>query len=533
MENALKEDRFSMLTYQQLLEENGMLREQARVQQEQIAELKKGMEELAAALKWQQEKYAALERRVYGASSERLREEELKDFLPGMAQVEGAVYAAPEVVSVERKVYPIQRTGGVRANIPEHIERVEVEVTPPVVQENPAGYEKIGEDVSERLDYLPGKIICKRYRVGKYKDKALGKIIAAAVPPTINEKCLAEPGLVAHVILQKYDLHLPAYRQAKHFQERHGIELHRNVVLSWIEQGASGLDAIYQVMRLDLQRSDYLQMDETPIRYLDPDIKGRTGQGYLWIYGQPASQVIFEWKISRSREGPEVFLENFHGYAQSDGYIVYESLAKESHGITWLACWAHVRRKFFEAKDSDTASAWFLAQIGQLYDIERELRHGQASAQERQQARAHRALPILAAIKTELDKARPGILPKSLFGQAVEYASKLWPRLIVYATNGILEIDQNLCENAIRPTAIGKKNWLFVGHPEAGDRSAILYSLIISCRRLGINPHEYLTDVIVRLPTLKVKGLEQLRPLTPLGWAQAKAAAALSQSVAA
>ena len=181
-----------------------------------------------------------------------------------------------------------------------------------------------------------------------------------------------------------------------------------------------------------------------------------------------------------------------------------------------------MRRKFFEGKEHDKEALWFLDKIGKLYDLERELRDQKAPAHRRQAARLEIAVPILAEIKVELDKALPLIVPKSHFGKAVSYAHKIWARLQVYTTNGILEVDNNLCENSIRPSCIGKKNWLFFGSPDAGDRGAIMYSLIGSCRRLGINPHHYLADILARLPGMKTKGLDSVEELTPSGWLRAR-----------
>ena len=493
---------------------------------DKIAQLEAIILELRAELKWQKAKYEALERRFFGSSSERVTKEDLQNFLPSMQDQPGNTYQAPVIEPVAastRTKQPLEKAGGVRANIPEHIERVEVVLVPETVQANPEQYQKIGEEVTERLDYKPGKIICKRYIQPKYKKISVpNEISQQSPPPTVVDKCLAEPGLVAHVILCKYDLHLPNYRLSKHFREAFGIDLHRNLLGDWDQYGSDLLEAVYDAMVRHIQKARYIQADETPVKYLDPEIKGKTGTGQLWEYGIPRGEIIFEWRTDRSREGPEKLLMDFQGTLQSDRYSAYVSLEKIRPDIVFAACWAHSRRKFFDAKDHDPAAAWFLVKIGELYEIERRLRESQATWEQRQAMRMELVPAIMAEIRTELDKALPCILPQSHFGKAVLYADKNWKQLQVYISDGEVEIDTNLCENSIRPTAVGKRNWLFIGSPTAGDKGAIIYSLIGSCRRLGINPHQYLTELLMKLPGMKIKSVEELEPLTPSGWLRAR-----------
>ena len=489
---------------------------------ELITKLSALVDELRAELKWQKAKYEALERRVFGTSSERLTQADLSNFLPALADVPGNVYKAPEIVPTEltsRTKQPLEKAGGLRTHIPEHVEKVDIEMIPAEVQADPGSYKKIGEEVTQRLDYVPGKIICKRYIQPKYKDiRASGTILQQSPPPTVIDKCLAEPGLVAHILMQKYEMHSPYYRQSKQFSEKYAVHLHRNLLGDWGLAGAIALEPIYDAMIRHVQKADYLQVDETPVKYQDPEIEGKTGTGQLWVYEIPRGEVVFAWKTDRSRQGPEALLKTFQGYLQTDAYSVYDSLEKKRPDLTFVACMAHVRRKFFAAKDDDKEALWFLDKIGKLYELESVLREQKAPPLAREQVRQEHAIPILKEIKIELDKALPLIVPKSHFGKAISYAHKLWSKLEIYTTNGILEIDNNLCENSIRPSCLGKKNWLFFGSPTAGDRGALLYSLIGSCRRLGINPHHYLADVLARLPGLKIKSIDEIEPLTPSGW---------------
>ena len=493
---------------------------------QKISELETMVQQLIAELKWQRAKYEALERRAFGQSSEKLTQEDLQNFFPALQDQAGNTYQAPVIEPAPpgtRIKQPLEKAGGVRANIPAHIERVEVVLVPEPVQASPDQYQKIGEEVTERLDYKPGQIICKRYIQPKYKRIDAPNVICQQTPPpTVVDKCLAEPGLVAHVILCKYDLHLPNYRLSKYFREALGIDLHRNLLGDWDKYGSTLAEPIYDAMVRHLQAARYLQADETPMKYLDPEIKGKTGTGQLWAYGIPKGEIVFQWRTDRSREGPEKFLKDFRGTLQSDRYSAYQSLEKIRPEIIFAACWAHVRRKFFEALNHDPAAAWFMAKIQELYQIEDELRDDQITPEDRLKVRVEKVPPVMAQIHQELQKALPSVLPQSHFGKAVQYTLKNWKQLQVYVHDGEVQADTNHLENSIRPTAIGKKNFLFIGSPTAGDKGAIFYSLIESCRRLGINPHQYLTELLTKLPGMKIRGVEELEPLTPSGWLRAR-----------
>ena len=229
--------------------------------------------------------------------------------------------------------------------------------------------------------------------------------------------------------------------------------------------------------------------------------------------------MLFEWRVSRSREGPEKFLKSFRGKLQTDGYSVYESLAKARGDLTLIGCWAHCRRAFHEALAETKLAAWFVGQIGQLYAVEKKLREQKAGSQLRAAMRVWQSRPVLARLRRAMKLVRRRTLPQGLLGQAIDYALKRWDALTRFVEDGVLEIDNNLIENAIRPSALGKKNWLFIGHPEAGERSAVIYTLLGSCRRHGINPFDYLKDMFTRLPAAKIT---QINDFTPAAWAKAK-----------
>jgi len=455
-----------------------------------------------------------IQRYFGGTKNESLDPKQLELLLAGL---EPLTAAAP----VEEKKVPVhaQRViRGERLRLPAHLETERVVLEPEEVQQQPAGWRKLGEEITEELDWKPAKFIKRLYIRPKYANAE--RIIIAPLPARLIEKGLPGAGLLTQVIISKYEDHLPLYRQAQIYRQRHGVELSRQTLCGWVEAAADWLSPIYREMKTALLAKDYLQVDETPIRYLDPDVKGKSQQGWLWTYSHPRDDVIFDWNVSRSREGPRAFLKNFRGQLQTDGYGVYESLARERNGdLTLIGCWAHVRRGFHEALPEGRLAAWIVGQIGLLYGVEKHLRQQKAGPQLRAARRAWQSRPVLTRLRRALEIVRRRVLPQSLLGQAIDYALGRWETLTRYVDDGRLEIDNNLCENAIRPTAVGKKNFLFIGHPEAGQRSAVIYSVLGSCRRHGINPAEYLHDVFERLPKAKTS---EVKSLTPAAWAKAK-----------
>jgi hypothetical protein len=332
-------------------------------------------------------------------------------------------------------------------------------------------------------------------------------------------------------VVKKFEHHQPLYRQERIFKQQYGVELSRKTMGGWLEPLAELVKPVYQAIGQELQQSQYLQADETPIRCLDPDVKGKSVLGYLWTYGQPKGEVWFQWRMSRGRESPREFLKNFRGALQTDAYKAYESLAKERElDLELVGCWAHARRGFKEAIPENKLAAWFVKQIGLMYALERKLREQGAGPRLRQAARASQSALVLARLQKAMEVVRRRTLPSGLLGEAIDYVLRRWKTFTRFVQDGRLEIDNNLIENAIRPSALGKKNWLFVGHPEAGQRSAIFYTLLGNCRRYGINPFDYLKDLFTRLPSARMSDIKEF---TPAAWAKAQAAkkrAALPQA---
>jgi transposase len=448
-----------------------------------------------------------------GQRNEGLDKHQLELLLQGLPSVIALPTPEPKPASVLRlgTPHPVRRMLA-----EDKLETQEIVIEPAEVQAQPDGWKKISEERTSQLDWVAPKIIKRvfiRPRYVKAEHFAL-----APLPPQPIEQGMVGPGLLAQILVSKYEYHQPLYRQEKMFRQQFGVELSRKTMGCWVEQAAELLKPVYRSIREDLLRGNYLQADETPIRYLDPDVKGKSQQGYLWTYSRPGGDVLFEWRVSRSREGPEEFLKTFRGKLQTDGYSAYESLAKARGDLTLIGCWAHVRRGFHEAMAETKLAVWFVRQIGQLYAVEKQLRGQKAGPALRQAMRVWQSQSVLARLHRAMALVRRRSLPQGLLGQAIDYALKRWEALTQFVENGTLEIDNNLIENAIRPSALGKKNFLFIGHPEAGERSAVIYTLLGSCRRHGINPFDYLRDLFARLPAAKIT---QIKEFTPAAWAKA------------
>lgn len=466
----------------------------------------------------------ALCRRVFGKSSEQLDPAQLELFdPPKKAPAADPADHGPAAEDPARR--DPRRKQPRPPRIPEHLPVVEQVLDPPEVLASPSEWRRIGEEVRDQLDYKPGRFLRIRLIRGKYvrKGDPLSKPVVAPLPPSLLDRCIATPGLVAEVIDNRFVCHLPYYRQAEIFA-RQGVGFHRKTLCDWAAIGADWLSAIYRAIQHEHWRSRYRQFDETPVDYLEPG-SGRAQTGYLWTSNIPGGTVIYHWRAGRDAGGiTELFGDTGDKASctiQCDGYQAYPAWAKDKPEITLMGCHAHVRRKFFEAKDQHPRLvAWILRQIGHLYRIEKELREAKAGPALREAVRASQSRMIHRRLKKLFDRlALRAILPKSSLGKAVGYALKEWSKLEVYLGDGRVEIDNNLVENAIRPTKLGAKNWLFIGCREAGQRAAILYTLVENCRRLGIDTREYLEDVLTRLPGMMASDAGNL---TPANWLRAR-----------
>jgi transposase len=465
------------------------------------------------------QKIDLLVRRVFGASSERIDPAQLELLL----QLPGPPPAVPAPAPVASELsIPRSRRQHI-PRLPEHLPVVEEILEPEPVKSQPEAWRCIGQEISEQLDYEPARFLRRRVVRRKYvhRTDADRAPVIADLPPRLQERNLAGPGLLAHILVSKYCDHLPLYRQEEIFLRRHQVALPRQTLCRWVGLAADWLRPIYEQIRTGVLGGGYVQIDETPIRYLAPG-NGQTKQGYLWTTHRPGGDVVYRWETTRAARCLEnVVPIDFTGTIQCDGYAGYGAYAHRRAGaITLAGCWAHVRRKFFDAlQETPRTTGWLLRQIQNLYRIEAGLRKHRSGPRLREATRVHQSRPVIERLKKALLvlKASHRHLPQSLLGQAIDYTLGQWATLEIFLGDGRLEIDNNLVENAIRPTAIGKKNWLFIGAAEAGERSAIIYTVIESCRRRQIDPWSYLRDVFTRLPHMTNRQIDQV---TPEAWAK-------------
>lgn len=397
-----------------------------------------------------------------------------------------------------------------RNELPAHLPRVDIILEP---QEDTTGMRCIGQEITEELEYEPGKLYVKRYIRPKYAPAGdQGPVLIAGLPTRPIEKGIAGPGLLAQTLIDKYVDHIPCHRQGSRW-EREGVKLPSSTLCDWVAQSAELLEVLYQALKREVIASAYIQADESPIPVLDNQVKGKTHRGFYWVYhGVIPALILYEYQAGRGREGPWQMLENFSGFLQSDGYIVYEGSQSRSD-IVLVGCMAHARRGFEKALDSDRQPAQSaLERIQELYAIERIAREQQLDAAARQALRAEQAVPILDAFEKWLEDQQPRALPKSPLRKAIDYYLERRSKLRIYTQDGRLEIDNNLVENAIRPMALGRKNYLFAGSHEAAQRAAMIYSLLGTCLKHQVNPFLWLRDVLARLPDHPVQQVSELLP---------------------
>ena len=373
---------------------------------------------------------------------------------------------------------------------------------------------RMGEEVSERLEYVPASLVVIEEVCRKYACPKGCTVITAEKPMAPIEKGLAGPGLLAQVAVSKYGDHLPLHRQADIFR-RQGVELSRQTMCDWMRACADLVSPLYELMKHRVLGSKAVQTDDTPVPVLDPALP-RTRTGRIWTYvgDDEHPYTVYDYTPTRSRDGPEAFLEEFRGYLQADAYSGYDHFYKEpERGITEVACWAHSRRRFFEAQSSDLMrSTMMLAYIRLLYDVEREARGRKLDREARRVLRQKKSQPILDDIHAYRVREQPQVLPKSPEGEAIAYTLSNWKALTRYCEDGDLEIDNNGAERSLRGVAVGRKNWMFYGSDNGGRTAAVLSSLIASCRRLSVDPFAYLRDIFERISSHPQSRLAELLP---------------------
>ncbi len=463
------------------------------------------------------EKVDLLLRQIYGSKSEKLDPNQLM-LLQSMEGSDSKKAEAPAPDNPDAGAAPQRKSRrkpeGPR--IPEHLPVKQEVLDPEEVKADPEAWRLMGEEVSERLDYEPAKFWKHRLIRRKYvrRDHPYAPPIIAPLPPSVQDRCLATPGLIAQVVVSKYVDHLPLYRQEQIYNQRHDVFMPRQTLCRWMALAADTLEPLYKLIGEQQQNHPYLQIDETPIRYLEPGA-GKAPQGYFWVSNVPGGDVVFHWHPGRSAEClKQIIKSDFSGTLQCDAYKAYASFQNSRAGPIELAgCWAHARRKFYEAKErAPKVCHWLLRQIAQLYCIEARLRQQNAGPVLRLAVRACESAPVLRRIRKALFLLKPHYLPCSDLGKAIAYTMEQWSALELYLLNGAIEIDNNLVENAIRPTKLGMKNWLFIGSEASGKTSATLFTIVESAKRHGLEPYSYIRHLLETLPNTTNWNLHKLTP---------------------
>ena len=507
---------------------------------EEITELKSTLQEKTVTIESQEIEIGRLEtelrllrQKLFGPKSERIA---LVD-----PSVQSRLFNEAEAASEEEPAEEIEialhhRKKGGRRPLPELLPRIEqVHDKPEEQKVCGCGCQlaRIGQEVTEELDVIPRqmRVICHirpKYACKHCEgtESGRGAVLIAPPPVQLLPKTIATAGLLASVVVEKFADGLPLYRQAARFS-REGIEISRATLSNWVVKAGNLCGPLVEIFKEDLRKGPLINADETPVQVLGEPGRANTTKSYMWLFRgmpPPGPVVVFDYRTTRSAE--EILKQYFTGYkgcAQTDGYIGYEALTGLS--VTHAGCWAHVRRKFVEVvqavekarkgKERTGGSAYeALSKIKSLYELERQAKAGNLSGADLVQFRRERALPLLEEFHGWL-KARAGQTPpKGLLGTALGYALKQWARLVVYVENSDVGLDNNAAENAIRPFAVGRKNWLFAGSPAGARASANLYSLVETAKANGLEPYRYLRFLFERLPYATTP--EDCRKLTPL-----------------
>jgi transposase len=452
-----------------------------------------------------------------------LQLELLADEEPGATRDEVEAEAAREPIANlpprERKTHPGRR------RLPENLPRVE-QVIPCVEQEcKQCGAETtvIGYDESEQLDVEPARYFV---RVTKREKRACrccrqGPVAMPPLEARIVDKGLASDRVVIDTVVAKYCDHLPLYRQAAMLEREAGLEIGRATLDGWVMRVGELLAPVVAAMRRDLLGASYLQADETIVPVQMRDKRGADHQAYLWQYGKPGGETVFDFRLGRGRDGPKEFLGQWEGILQTDGYQAYDHIGGPK--LVHVGCWAHARRKFVDAvkvNPQDAAAVKMVTRMDALFLVDRHAREQRLSAEERLAVRREHAASWVEEIRQECVALSRAALPKSAMGQAAAYTLNMWTKLRRCFDYAEVELSNNLAENSMRPVALGRKNWLHVGSAQAGPKVAAILSVVESCRRLSVPVRDYLIDI---LPAMNRRKLSEVALLTPAPWSASRA----------
>jgi transposase len=482
-----------------------------------IGELVRELDVRDRKLRQVQHQLEQLLRWRYGRKSERIDENQL--FFEALAAIKTDTPAPVATESPpDTAPLPSPRKGHGRKPLPKDLPRrrtifdlTEEQQHCPHCAEN---MRQIGEEVSERLEFIPASLTVIEEVCQKYACPKGCTVVTAGKPMAPIEKGLPGPGLLAQVAISKYADHLPLARQEGMFR-RQGVELARSTMCDWMRACAELIVPLYQLMKQQVLASKVVQTDDTPVAVFDPE-GPRTRTGRIWTYvgDETHPYIVYDYTPTRGHEGPEAFLEEYNGYLQADAYSGYEPIFDaEDHDLTEVACWAHARRKFFVAQSSDLMRAMIvLAYVRLLYDVEREAKQRELKGEARRSLRQEKSVPLLDGIERYLLAEQPKVLPKSPIADAIGYALGNWVALKCYTEDGDLEIDNNGAERSLRGIAVGRKNWLWYGSDRGGQTAAVLTSFAATCKRLHVDPFAYLRDVFGRISAHPATHLAELLP---------------------
>jgi len=447
-------------------------------------------------------------RQLYGRSAEKVDPAQLLLFAAEATAAVGAEAPQTETVEPGPGAAPKKKGHG-RKKPPVELPHLPIEHPVPesekVCAQCGAQKKRIGQKVTEQLEYAPASMFVIDHIQPVFACPCCQEGVTVAPKPAQPiAKGLPGPGMLAQVVVSKYADHLPLHRQEDIFA-RHGVELSRKTMCGWVLASAKILEPVVELMKDQTLASKVIHTDDTPVNVRGP---GGNYQGRFWVYVGDGQHpyTVYDFTPSRRRDGPAAFLDGFAGtkedprYLQADAFGGYDGIYAAEAGVLEVACWAHTRRKFYDARNSDVNRAHqALAWVRMLYDVERDAKG--FDAQQRRDLRLERSKPVLDKMEQWLDNQQGRVLPKSPIGEAVTYARNQWQALLRYLDDGDLAIDNNAAENALRGIAIGRKNFLFVGSDRGGRAAATLYSLVRSAKRHALDPFIYLRDLFLRIPT--------------------------------
>jgi len=487
--------------------------ERLTAEQLQVADLQKKLASKEQTERWLNQKIAQLQRMLFGQKRERFAGDPDQGRLP--FEVSAEERSQQETRHEEEITYvrskPSKSNHNGRLPLPDHLPVEEIEIYP---EGDLSQMVCIGTQVTEELELEPARFYIKRYIRYKYAPtgQTSGGVHIGELPDRVIDKGIPGPKLLATVLVDKYVDHLPLYRQRQRFL-RENIPIAQTTLDGWAAQAMDRLEILYNHLLVETKARGYLQVDESRIKVLESPKKGACHQGWYWVYHSPIEKtVLFDYQPTRGAPAPKRMLDGFKGYLQTDGYSVYQGIGQRS-GVVHLACWAHARREFERALDNDRERASAaLGWIQDLYATERQAREEKLSPDERKKLRLEASLPIINTLGEWMHAEAPDVLPKSQMGKAMAYTAKRWDALSGYLYDGILEIDNNLVENTIRPLALGRKNYLFAGSHKAAQRAAMAYSLLGTCKLHGVNPTQWLAHVLGNILQTKYNDVKTLYP---------------------